>query len=74
MRTRGKFVRKERWYSICSIHQEYNKDCPMCNSGTWNNVILIWLDSLLYKVSYPLWYNKMNGEFPTKNFKKDLKK
>ena len=74
MRTRGKFIRKEVWYSICSIHGEYDEDCHMCKTGEWNNVVEIWFDGLLYKISYPLWFYKMNGEFPPKGFKKTLKK
>jgi len=38
MRTRGKFIWKERWYSICSIHGRYHEDCFMCRTGTWENV------------------------------------
>jgi len=73
MRTRGKFIRKERWYSLCSMHQEYNEDCDMCKSGTWNNVVTLWFDGLLHDLAYPLWYHRKNGEYPPKNFKKNLK-
>ena len=37
---RGKFIFKETWYSICSMHQEYNDNCNMCNKGSWYNNIL----------------------------------
>jgi len=36
--TRGKFWWKEEWYSFCSRHQEYDKDCDICQHGTWENV------------------------------------
>lgn len=36
--TRGEGSNKEEWYSICSWHQEFNKDCDMCNCGKWVNV------------------------------------
>ena len=38
MRTKGKLCWKYEWYSICSQHQEYNKDCEICNHGSWHNV------------------------------------
>ena len=71
MRTRGKFIFKERWYSICSMHQEYDETCHMCRTGTWNNVVTLWFRNLQHDYAYPFWYKKMNGEFPPKNFKKD---
>jgi len=38
MREKGKFFWKKKWYSICSMHYEYNKDCNMCRTGVWKNV------------------------------------
>ena len=73
MRTRGKFIRKEIWYSICSIHGVYDEDCHMCRTGHWNNVITLWFTNLIHDHLYPLWYYKMNKEFPPKGFKKTLK-
>ena len=38
MVTRGKGSLKEEWYSICSMHHEYDENCDMCNCGKWINV------------------------------------
>ena len=64
MRERGKFIWKEKWYSICSAHIKHDEDCPRCQVGQWKNVLSIWYDDFLYKYSYPLWYYKANGSFP----------
>ena len=55
LRTRGRFLTKEVWYSICSIHQEYKEDCKMCNTGTWNNVITSKISSLIYNLFPSFW-------------------
>lgn len=34
---KGKYLWKKRWYSICSTHQIYSKDCPRCNIGSWHS-------------------------------------
>jgi hypothetical protein len=26
------------WHSICSIHRSHNKDCGMCNAGSWMEI------------------------------------
>lgn len=28
-------LKGKQWYSFCSRHQIYDKDCKMCHSGTW---------------------------------------
>ena len=55
MRTRGKYFKKEIWFSYCSRHQEYNEDCNICNIGTWENVIHYKITSLIYKISPSIW-------------------
>lgn len=44
MKTRGKFLNKQIWFSICSSHREYNKDCHLCNIGNWHKfqVVTFW--------------------------------
>ena len=53
MRTKGKGIKKKMWISFCSVHHEYNPDCKMCNDGYWNNIVLLKLNLLLYKISQP---------------------
>jgi len=36
--TKGFFLWRSRWYSICSKHQIAQDDCPLCNHGGWHNV------------------------------------
>jgi len=36
---------KKEWYSICSQHQQYNKDCYICHYGTWENCWITYLRS-----------------------------
>jgi|AntAceMinimDraft_16_1070373.scaffolds.fasta_scaffold16553_3 hypothetical protein len=56
IREKGKFFWKKRWYSICSIHYEYNKECPMCNAGTWSNVWGTAISSFFCDHLYKLWF------------------
>jgi len=55
MRTRGKGLKKEIWFSICSSHQEYDENCPRCTTGTWNNVIKYKISSFIFDVCPSLW-------------------
>ncbi len=55
MRDKGKFFRKERWVSLCSTHQTYNKECRTCNTGSWNNIWMINISSFVYKISPTIW-------------------
>lgn len=55
MRDRGKYLNKERWVSICSAHREYNKDCKICNTGTWKNILVMNISSFIYKRAPKLW-------------------
>ena len=43
------------WYSFCSAHQLYSKDCKTCQSGNWHNVWKLHLSSLIYKISPKFW-------------------
>ena len=48
------------WISFCSVHHEYNPDCKMCNDGYWNNIFLLKLNLLLYKISPTIWKKIQN--------------
>jgi len=60
MRTRGKYFKKEIWFSFCSRHREYDETCSTCNVGTWVNAIYYKIDSLIYKISPTFWRWKIN--------------
>lgn len=55
MEDTGKSFYRKRWVSICSAHQEYNKECKTCNKGTWNNVWMLNISKLIYKKAPKLW-------------------
>ena len=40
METKGKFLNKNQWYSICSVHQKIDYNCKMCSCGSWNNICI----------------------------------
>ena len=68
-RTRGKGLKKEVWYSLCSAHGEYQEDCKLCNAGYWDRVYKVTLEHILYKVSWKAWFRYMNGHWPDGNYK-----
>lgn len=49
-----------RWFSICSAHFEYNKDCVCCNVGTWTFMPTHYIGSLVFKLSPGFWRWWMN--------------
>ena len=55
MKTKGKFLTKQYFYSICSGHSGDEEDCSRCQKGMWRYVWAIWLSGLLYKISPKLW-------------------
>lgn len=55
LRYRGKWFKKEVWFSFCSAHYHYDKDCRLCNSGTWNNVIAYKIGRIVYWISPRFW-------------------
>ena len=55
MRTRGKGLKKEIWFSICSRHAIHDENCNMCNTGSWQNAIKYKVSSLRYNLFPSLW-------------------
>lgn len=55
MRDKGKYFWKERWFSICSTHQKYNKECNTCNVGTWENVWRTNIEKVIFTISPKLY-------------------
>ena len=52
---RGKGLRKQKWYSICSMHGDFNKDCHICNTGMWHNVWKIKIGGWFHDHTYGIW-------------------
>jgi hypothetical protein len=77
MRDKGNFFWKEKWYSICSAHPQYEKTCNTCNTGNWKNVWLGNIGSVIYLFLPKLWkwYMKdKNIELIKINQEEDVKK
>lgn len=55
MRDKGKYFWKERWLSLCSVHQKYNKECNTCNVGTWENVCRTNIEKVIFTISPKLY-------------------
>jgi len=47
--SKGKLFWKKEWYSICSRHYIYNRNCNLCQTGSWRNVWVAWFDGWFYK-------------------------
>lgn len=54
-RTRKKGIKKEVWFSICSRHPIYVKDCDMCNKGSWNNIVKYKTSCIIYRIFPSIW-------------------
>ena len=65
LKSRGRWLFRQEFYSICSMHFESQDDCNMCNAGSWKNVYAVKLSHILYKVSpslWRLWANRHNSK------------
>jgi hypothetical protein len=60
MRTRGKDIKKEIWFSICSKHVIHDENCDMCNIGRWQNAIKYKFNSIIYDLFPLLWHRLIN--------------
>jgi len=64
-----------RWFSICSIHREYDKDCNCCKCGKWVFMPKYYLTHFLLSfplsiVTYPIWHlyrNRKSQKIKWKN-------
>jgi len=55
LRTRGSWLFREEFYSICSMHYIDRSDCSRCQTGEWINVWVHWISGLFYITSPKLW-------------------
>jgi len=60
MTVRGKGLRKQKWFSICSTHRDHDKNCPRCQIGSWNNVWKLAIEGWFHDHIYWLWYFWVN--------------
>lgn len=56
------------WYSICSIHQKYNKKCHLCRCGSWHIVGWLSFEKYLWKISPLLWRKWANRKSKKNKF------
>ena len=59
--TRGEGLKKETWYSICSRHGIYDKNCPRCKIGSWQNDHKLAVEGWFHDHTYWLWYFWVNN-------------
>lgn len=67
IKSKGKFFWKYEWYSFCGIHYEYNELCKMCTTGSWVNVWMHRIGSIIYKYLPKIWRWWVNLSFRKKN-------
>ena len=60
MRTKGKFLNKQIWFSICSRHREYDEACDLCKIGEWENALKYKFSSFIYDNFPSIWRWYMN--------------
>lgn len=66
MKDKGFLFWKKRWYSLCSKHQTYDKDCYLCHTGTWENTWIIFIGNIIFKISPDLWIHWHNHKIKHK--------
>ena len=49
---KGKFFWKYNWFSVCSAHKIYDKNCSTCNVGSWCNVSETWVGNIIFKTHF----------------------
>lgn len=67
LKERGKFIFKEEWYSLCSMHNVYDNDCPLCNTGSWRNIYIGKISSFFFKYFPKFWVFWVNFNYFHKN-------
>jgi hypothetical protein len=55
MRAKGRFFWKKIWFSICSMHFDYNEECSMCRAGNWTNVWEWKIGGAIHDICPRLW-------------------
>lgn len=49
------------WFSLCSIHSEFDVACLTCKTGHWVHRDEQEADQLLYRNNYDEWFDKVNS-------------
>jgi hypothetical protein len=55
MKTKGWGPWRKLWFSFCSMHQEYQETCHICNAGHWVNNWRYKFEDFIYKNFPKLW-------------------
>ncbi len=61
---RGKGLRRERWFDICSTHREADLNCGRCMTGHYVNIVAHRVGTCFYKICpwlWRLWVNRKNS-------------
>ena len=58
-----------KWFSICSIHREYNESCNLCSIGSWVFMPVYYVEHIVYKYVPFVWRYFANTPRAQKNFK-----
>jgi hypothetical protein len=70
MRYRKKFIWKEQWFSICSMHFKHDEGCAMCNTGAWTNIFRWKIGKIIFKIAPNVWIWWMNR--PNSNARRQI--
>lgn len=73
--TKGWGPWKKTWFSVCSAHQKYKAECPLCNTGSYLTAWRNWLSSYIYERFPRFWRHWMNRKIhKTERIKMSIEK
>ena len=52
--TRGHII-KERWISLCKVHEKHNENCTMCTAGRWYKSYIITIEMFMWRKVPNIW-------------------
>jgi hypothetical protein len=55
VKTRGRGLFVQDWYSICSAHYIYDETCHNCNTGEWYNRWIAYTNKFVFWLSPSFW-------------------
>jgi hypothetical protein len=71
-RLRGRWFRREEFYSVCSRHYQWREDCNQCQAGMWRNIWMHHVSAFFNRFAYPLWHWWVNR--PNSRSRRELEK
>lgn len=60
MKTKGRFLFTQDWYSLCSRHQHHDENCETCSHGQWKYRYSHKISKWVFKKCPKLWVWWMN--------------